>query len=401
MIQIREIIFNFFGSATSLLLSFSLQAMAEGIECSNGGFVSGKITQREIQGTRNENDDLPRKSAAIELAVQPVCKFETTKFAADGSAFVRQNPSEVTVGGILHELYVRKLFNQEKMSAIIGKRRIVWGPGLFHNPTDLINPPKEPAAPLQQRTGAWLIGLEYTCLNSTWTILAAPGTAENKTGLPKQFINYPLKDTPAEPHFLLAGRYSFIFAETEMNLMLFNATNYSNKARCCFQFGISASKVVGAQSYYFESLINNRALESTSQKKLYQRTLIGTQHFFEDGATLVLEFLHQQDGLSASELDKANAMSLSDLPLKNYLAAHYGDYVWNENFGVSGDLLASLQFLAGYIGPSAFWKFGDGSRLSLQYLELLASASRARSNLQESEAPLVRRIATAEIKFSF
>src|SRR3954470_12371418 len=42
----------------------------------------------------------------------------------------------------LSELYVSHDFGDE-LNVLVGKKRIVWGPGFSFNPTDLINPPKD------------------------------------------------------------------------------------------------------------------------------------------------------------------------------------------------------------------------------------------------------------------
>jgi len=40
---------------------------------------------------------------------------------------------------------------------LAGKRRIAWGTGFFNNPTDFVNPPKDPSDPEAQRMGVWSV----------------------------------------------------------------------------------------------------------------------------------------------------------------------------------------------------------------------------------------------------
>lgn len=49
---------------------------------------------------------------------------------------------------------------QDGFRLLLGKKRIVWGAGLAFNPTDVLNPPKDPTDPTFQRAGAWLAQAE-------------------------------------------------------------------------------------------------------------------------------------------------------------------------------------------------------------------------------------------------
>src|SRR5262245_35537764 len=46
------------------------------------------------------------------------------------------------------------------LSLLAGRKRIIWGGAFAFNPTDLINPPKDPTDPSFQRAGAWLFRAE-------------------------------------------------------------------------------------------------------------------------------------------------------------------------------------------------------------------------------------------------
>ncbi len=56
--------------------------------------------------------------------------------------------------GWLNEAWLRADLSQS-LVFLAGKRRMAWGTGFFHNPTDFINPPKDPTQPEEQRQGVW------------------------------------------------------------------------------------------------------------------------------------------------------------------------------------------------------------------------------------------------------
>src|SRR4029077_9652932 len=77
------------------------------------------------------------------------------------------------------------------LNFLIGKKRIVWGSGFAFNPTDLINPPKDPTDPNLQRAGAWVARVELPFKWFTLSALFAPSVLYQYNGLPSQMLIYP------------------------------------------------------------------------------------------------------------------------------------------------------------------------------------------------------------------
>ena len=60
---------------------------------------------------------------------------------------------------VFAEAYLR-LQPFEHLDLTVGKRRVVWGTGMAFNPTDLLNPPRDPTDQALQRTGVPMVLVE-------------------------------------------------------------------------------------------------------------------------------------------------------------------------------------------------------------------------------------------------
>jgi hypothetical protein len=75
-----------------------------------------------------------------------------------------------------------------QLNVVLGKKRIVWGAGLAFNPTDLLNPRRDPTDPTFQRAGAWVAQLEAPFETMTFSLLFAPTVLESMSGIPAAFM---------------------------------------------------------------------------------------------------------------------------------------------------------------------------------------------------------------------
>ena len=70
---------------------------------------------------------------------------------------------------VVSELYA--LYNvNEHLNFTLGKKRIVWGPGFAFNPTDILNPPKDPTDWFW--SGGWVIGDKIPTGSFTYKVVA-------------------------------------------------------------------------------------------------------------------------------------------------------------------------------------------------------------------------------------
>jgi hypothetical protein len=326
----------------------------------------------------------------------------------------------------LSELYV----SHEVMPALhllAGKKRILWGSGWAYNPTDLLNPPKDPTDPSSQRVGAYMLRVEVPLEKYTFSLVASPAVLEQDSGLPRALLVYPgWNRRDRELHYLVAARAYALVANADLNLMLFQSNLYGDafedKTRLGFSFSryffdvyeLHVEGLVGrgsARNYPTpgcledrdaavgcflrgEPLISQRRLD---EKRLRPRILVGTRYQFSDESLLSAEYLYQADGLKRSEFQGlANGLAL--LPLASQLgldtsqlqgqllggneeglpqrfrfvplSRHYAFITFQkpkirDDFTVSASLIANLGDLSGLLAPSVAWSATEWMTLTL------------------------------------
>jgi hypothetical protein len=125
----------------------------------------------------------------------------------------------------------------------LGKKRVSWGSGFAYNPTDLLNPAKDPTDPTFQRAGSYLAEMELSSETLAFTLLASPAVLKQESGIPYQFLTYPrwdLQDDQA--HYQLAARAYALVGNADVNLMLFYGNRYRDAFENKVRFGASFSR---------------------------------------------------------------------------------------------------------------------------------------------------------------
>ena len=225
----------------------------------------------------------------------------------------------------LNEVYWSHEFIPE-LHLLVGKKRITWGSGVAFNPTDLLNPRRDPTDPTFQRAGAWLAQLEVPLENLTFSLLAAPTVLAQSSGIPTQVLRWPSWDKrDSEAHYQLAARAYALVAEADLNLVLFYGNRSVDALPHAMRVGVSASRYFfvdqelhveallqqgSARSYpraacvgtllnaagclsHHGTLYEQRAL---SDEAIYPRVLVGTRRQFPDDSMVSVEYLYQADG---------------------------------------------------------------------------------------------------------
>lgn len=223
-----------------------------------------------------------------------------------------------------------------------GKKRIVWGSGFAFNPTDLVNPPKDPTDPSFQRAGAFLARVELPFEKLTMSALFVPQVLYEKSGLPYamfKYSDYPVdgqKPPDDQFHYLVAARLYALVYDADINLIYY----FSNRFRDGFEnksrFGASFSRYFftdyelhvdalfqtgSARSYPNHACvaagqgpgspdcaIPTRDAASASKlddSAIYPRLLVGGRTMFKDESSLSIEYYYQADGFSDGEFEDA------------------------------------------------------------------------------------------------
>lgn len=318
------------------------------------------------------------------------------------------------------ELYV-SVAPKNWLNLLVGKKRIIWGSGFAFNPTDLINPPKDPTDPNFQRAGQWVARIELPFEKFTISTLFAPQVLYQQNGLPFAMMKYPdyqLSDgtKPADDayHYLFAARLYLLLFNTDINLFYFFSNKYNDSFENTSRFGGSFSRYFFTDyELHFEALfqfgsgklfanhacanggICNPSTALSSSKltdgNLYPRLLVGGRTQFSDESTLSLEYYYQGDGYSALEFEdylrllaRAQAAGITTIsqptggttgavpqrftfdPLRrHYLFLSYNKPKIRDDFSIGATLIAGLSDLSGTISPTVSWNAQEWLTLSL------------------------------------
>lgn len=268
----------------------------------------------------------------------------------------------------LNELYLTHEFLPE-LNVLVGKKRLVWGSGIAFNPTDLLNPPKDPTDPSLQRTGAWMARVEVPLESAAFTLLFSPQVTSEASGLPTHLLYQPSwQRTDEEAHFLLAARAYALVRDSDVNLMLFYSNRYGDAFEDKLRFGGSFSKVFDALEVHAEALLHlgsSRAVPGSAclseeraafaclsagtplfslarleSNDLHARALAGARYLTENETLLSAEYLFQSDGYTPAQFQSVvNALTLAEVARQRGLEPpELGP------FGASGSASGSTRF---------------------------------------------------------
>jgi len=349
---------------------------------------------------------------------------------ADGREVALDDKSSPQVQPIvsLNELYVFHEFLPE-LNLLVGKKRIVWGPGLAFNPTDLLNPRRDPTDPTFQRSGVWLAQLEAPLSFATFSLVFAPTQLKQVSGIPTHFMFWPSWDArDSQAHYQLAARAYVLVWDTDINLMAFFGNKSVDDFEAKPRVGLSVSRVFGGLEVHAEALFQTgssrdfltsacltnvaAALQCSIAKTAYAskknltdltlrpRALVGGRYQFNDDSFLSVEYLYQHDGWNRDQFqDLANGLGLitearglgvdvtkfpgassifggstpDGLPVRfNFdpRGRHYAFITWQkprlfEDFTLQAVVIANLVDLSSVVTPSLSWSATDWLNLSL------------------------------------
>ncbi len=310
------------------------------------------------------------------------------------------------------------------LNFLVGKKRVVWGPGFAFNPTDLINPPKDPTDPNFQRAGQWMVRVELPFEKFTISTLFAPQVLYQYSGIPyslMKFPDYPSADlttaTDSSYHYLLAARLYVLLYNTDINLFYFFANKYNSVQENASRLGASFSRYFFTDyELHVEALMQfgtgrlypshlcavgsacnlQTALAPTKldATTIYPRVLVGGRTIFKDESSLSIEYYYQADGFSDLEfedllrlLTRAQSANLpasgtSTMPMggnsgalpqrftfdplrRHYLIISYSKPKIKDDWAINLVLIAGLRDLSGTLSPSVSWNTREWLTLSL------------------------------------
>ncbi len=314
---------------------------------------------------------------------------------------------------VLSEAYA-DLPLQEHFRLLVGKKRIVWGAGMSFNPTDALNPPKDPTDPTFQRAGAWLTELEWGFEKVAISLVGAGKVTRQYAGLPTSLIVYPehptaevvrglaTDDRDDQAHFAFTGRLYLLAGDVDVNLIYSYSNLYNDAFRTKSKGGLSLSRVFGNLEVHAEAslysgsskLVVNadcvdapvacvlRGLAVTSRPDLDKewlntQTVVGARYQFDNG-TLSAEYYFNGEGQDAAGYRRIATLSLQNPTLAqqalgassnpgtpqkftlNALRRHYlvlqgtRTQAWDD-WTFSGSALIGLEDLSMQLVPQVQW----------------------------------------------
>lgn len=354
-----------------------LQLAAADADVSVTGFVSerAQLTLPSLSSPLSTRDlpqlqSLTEGSALLRLRLLD----DTLTVVVDGSAFfIAQGIYADAVDGehfevvedhdvpadprvVFAEAYAR-LQPFEHLDITVGKRRVVWGTGMSFNPTDILNPPRDPTDGALQRTGIPLVLVETPFDGFTLSTFFAPAILEEKAGIPSALLwwpEVPPREVVQNPeavdprddrqHWAGALRASALVLDTDINVWGLVVNEYGLDAReNSPRLALSLSRIffeihevhgeVLVQQGSDRLRVDADCVDDDVQAEgpsagvpvalagcaragtapltrdrfdddgVYPRLLVGTRSMFGDGTTLTLEYLYQADGFTQAEWD--------------------------------------------------------------------------------------------------
>jgi hypothetical protein len=420
--------------ALALLLAGLAFSAAAGPKVEATGYLDGRFsfTRSRTWGLL-PTDDQPQVQGLLELNTQVKVSVREHSFGYSDVSLVANRPGAYrgwrdgqdvalpdhpTAAALpvvsLNEVYWSHEF-VPALHLLVGKKRITWGAGVAFNPTDLLNPRRDPTDPTFQRAGAWLAQLEVPLENVTFSLMAAPTVLAQGSGIPTQMIRWPSWDKrDSEDHYQLAARAYALVAEADLNLMVFYGNRSVDALPHALRVGVSASRYFFVdQELHVEalfqqgsaraypragcvqslrqaagcvsaggSLFETRAL---SDEAIVPRVLVGTRRQFPDDSLVSLEYLYQADGWTRGDyqayadgltlLKQARDLGLPGVPLafapvqqdglpvrfafeprgQHYLFASWQKPRIRDDFTLQLVVVASLLDLSTLVTPSFAW----------------------------------------------
>ncbi|MBI3185439.1 MAG: hypothetical protein HYZ28_25140 [Myxococcales bacterium] len=421
-------------------------AGASGLAAEANGYLAARAQTTRVRALGLiPTDELPQQSFLLEVNAQVRHSLAERSFVYGDLSLVGQlasdyrgadrEGSEVTLPPrdvrsshprvSLNELYLSHEVRPE-LTLLAGKKRVVWGSGLAFNPTDILNPAKDPTDPTLQRAGAYMLLVEVPLETLAFSFLASPAVLEQDAGIPFRMLTYPEWDPKdSQYHYQLAARGYALVADADVNLMLFFGNRYQDDFERKLRFGASFSKVyftdyelhleLLAQSGSSRDRVEGRCVRDAfsvlgclaegtpvvskpllEEKTILPKALVGGRRMFADDSLLSLEYLYQADGYTHEEqqalvdaLDLLRQARRLGLPIRgfalpgagaaegvpqrfsfeplgrHYLFATYQKPKIRDDFTFAATGIVSLEDLSGLLAPSLSWSAKDWLTLTV------------------------------------
>ncbi|MFH1563226.1 MAG: hypothetical protein ABIF11_07425 [Nitrospirota bacterium] len=235
----------------------------------------------------------------------------------------------------------------KELYLLVGKQSIVWGTGFAWNPTNYINPPKDPTKPKSseiEEKGVTAIKAEMPVRAGNWTVVISPHQEAEEIEV--------------------AARFKTFFFDYDLSLSTCGGKH--KKPIYGFACAGDIANIVGIHSEF--SVKKGSSLHDGNNS--YYKALIGGDYTIsvEKRSIVKLEYFHQNEGFA--KIDKYLAKAPNELLEigeigRNYLCLNLS-YEFNDDFRNMVNLLWNLDDRSFALIPTAYYSVGDNIELGLE-----------------------------------
>jgi hypothetical protein len=278
---------------------------------------------------------------------------ETAKVYLSSRLYHSTIKQEEEYRAYLDEAYIDVNFNN-RMMLRTGKQRTVWGTGMAWNPSDVLNPQKDPTDPVEQKEGILSTKFDIP-LRGKWGILQSPAFT---AVLVPEVVGYDISATHRSQ-----GALKFYFLTGGFDIHLISSFVEDKEP----MFGLATSGVLfdvlelhgeaifqkGAERYYItnDNQISQNKLNSDN---VFSKWLIGTRYTLPRDIVFLAEYYHIDEGYNKNEMQNylnflrsGNKSKLSLLPQrdlrKNYILISWSRSNLWDTFNTSSRIIANLD----------------------------------------------------------
>lgn len=209
----------------------------------------------------------------------------------------------------LRQAYAQYSFG-DGLTLRLGKQRIAWGSGFAWNPSNRLEPAKNPLNTGLEQEGSWAVRMDV--VPAAWAGLILVAARDDATPADLPF------ETKGQVRRVGAVRARFLVKDTDLALVLSGGTN----ARSLFGFDLGRS-LGGSLSVHAEAALYQGAelLPERSDRRFF-RLAAGLLYFRGQSTSVSIEYFWNGEGYDATEmtaylsgLDRSHAQALdSRLP---------------------------------------------------------------------------------------
>jgi len=191
-----------------------------------------------------------------------------------------------TLSLLVNELYADLNFG-DLVYLRLGKQRLKWGAGFVYNPSDPVNPPKDPTALRAVREGVTALKVEMITKHASVTAFGVAYDALGQTGLGSRLSTSLIPDTDIAVSGYWSQSESWTAALNASVAPLYDVPGWDTL------------------QFWFEGSVYDKArypLSPVTGSPLYSFLTGGTATIPDLRTVLLVEYYHLSEGLSSSQL---------------------------------------------------------------------------------------------------